>query len=372
MNLIYRLSFKLMVVQFYKRNAGLLFFFFIAFFGIIPPQYLVTTHLGLIHAQIDSPLLSLCVLVFWASYSIRCTNFICTTNNKYWDSTTSYFRSFSPKTIRINLLLVFSVVYLPITIYGILVASVAFFEENSIYGSYVLTSLLIITLCNTIYAYHFSQGRKTLVFPYRNIYPSIKINFHFNWILLSYYWRERTKVVLLLKVISYVGFNLFIIRNKDFFREDYFVLFLLLLGSFNSLLIFSGQKFLEERAQFLRNLPISLFARGMMNLITAIVYFIPELLFLIGMNHEILTYESKFLYYTFLISHFVLQFALLYSENFSYWKYIKYLVVMLFGFQMMIAVVPIYIVIVINLILSAVIFHDSYLKYEHQTSLMKD
>lgn len=361
-----------MVVQFYKRNAGLLFFFFIVFFGVIPPHYLLTTHLALINAQIDSVLLTAFVFVLWTSYSIRCTNFIQLITFKYWDSATNLYRAFPRRSSHLVLLLTFTLIFLPVSSYGVLVAFVAFHKGALIYGAYVIVVLLLITITNAIYAFRVYEEKK-LVLGSSHKKPQIKRKkFKFNWLLLSYFWHEKRTIILIMKITSYVGFNLFIIRNSDFFRKDYFSLFILLLGSLNSLLIFTGQKFLEEYAQFLRNLPISVIRRGIMILITGVIYFVPELLFLIGMDHEILTYESKLLYYGLLFSHFTLLFSLLYSENFSFWKFIKYIFVMLLGYQILISLFPIYVVIIFNLTLGFAIFNDGFLKYEHETSLMKE
>lgn len=374
MSPLLRISFRLIVVQFFKRNAGLFFFFFIVFFGIIPPRHLLSTHLALIYAQIDSALFTLLVFIFWSGYSIRCSSFIQKIVLKYWDSTTYHFTTFSNQSLFLVLLVIFSCIFLPVLLYGMVVAAVAFKEGVIIYGVYVLASLLLITIANVMYTNRIFYGRKTSFTPtltLKKLFPEGR-DFNFNWLLLGYFWHEKRNIIFLMKITSYVGFNLFIIRNSEFFRADYFSIFLLFIGSLSSLLIFSGQKFLEEHAQFLRNLPLSISRRGTMILVTGMVYFIPELLFLIGMSHETLTHQSKLIYYLLLISQFVLLFSLLYSENFGFWKYVKYIFIMLIGYQILNALIPLYIVIAINFILSYVIFNDAYLKYEHEIPLMKE
>lgn len=371
-NSITKITLKLFVREFYKRNSGFFFLFFLLCFGIIPPHYLMVTHYALIKAQMGSFYLIAIVTVIWWLYSYRGLNFVSKTLSTYWDSVLHIYQGVENKflmklSIMINLLLVF-----PVLVYAGIAATIGLIEGNFIYFGYVILICLSIVSINT-----YSVFRKFLRVPEKDVnskkWMSAKLQkYTFYTLVLNYFWSEKKGILVSLKVLSYLGFHLFILRNEAFFRIDYFTIFLLLIGFFNSLLILSAQKMKEEYGQFIRNLPIAITNRWCLLLVTGIVLYLPELIYLLGMNHLFLPLESKFALYLLLVSQFVLLFALLYTENFRFWKFMKYNFIIFLGYQVLVALISPVVIVLLNFTVSFFMFYEGYVSYEHDTSQMKE
>jgi len=365
---------KLLVSEYYKRNAGLLFLVFLLSFAIIPPQYLIATHYALILAQISSPVISAIVSILWIIYAARAVRFIRQTLLNYWDTVSSLYPIMGSYRLRLYVSISFVLVFLPVLGYALLMAYISFQQSAFIYTGYLLSTqlFLIFVSFRSIYQLFISSP----IYLKITWNPFSKIKWHdtrfiLQTLLIRFYWKEKKGALFLLKVISYVSFHVIIQRNSDFFREDYFAIFLLLIGFFHSLLIFMGHKHLEEKALFLRNLPFSIRVRAGAILLTALLIYLPELCFLVGMSHPSITIESRLVCYLMMVSQFLVLFSLLYSENFRFWKFIKYTFIIFFGYQLMIALLPIWVVIILNLPLGLLILYESYPKYEYQSSFMK-
>lgn len=362
---------KLLVVEFYKINAGLLFFLFLLCFAIIPPQYLITTHYALILAQISSPWLTALVFCLWLLYTIRGANFVRRALLRNWETVSSTYSVMGSLKLRIYMTLSCLLILLPMILYAAIVSAVAIHTDSFAYGGYILLSQLLLAGGFLLSVFQlFPTPREHAVPGRRGLEWSPKAIVH--TLLLTFYWREKKGQIVLLKIISYISFHIFILKNADFFRFDYFSIFLLLIGFFHSLLIFQGHKHLETQAQFLRNLPIPIVARGVAILLTGMLIYFPELCFLIGMEHDTITFADRILFYSLLVTQFVLLFSLLLSEKFTVAKFVKYAFITFFGYQLLVALFPVEIIILINLSFATFIFSDSYQKYEHQRSMMED
>ncbi|MDW3195518.1 MAG: hypothetical protein R8G66_24285 [Cytophagales bacterium] len=360
--------FKLVVVQFYKQNTGLFLFFFLIFFGIIPPQFLIATHAALIQAQLTSVALMIGVSFFWALYAFRCLRFMDQTFSHYQHAFLNIYQVLPTTRVYGLIAGCFIAMFLPVLIYAIIVIMMAIVQ--SVFWYIISTSLLIIaiTFCTVVLAKSaFLTSREissrflTLPgFSGADIKRSISLKF----ILLAHLWSDKKLGLLAQKLFSYLAFNFFFIRNAEIFREDYFTFFIFLIGAMNALLIFNLHKMTEEKLGFLRNLPLTMPRRIVMILLTGTVLFVPELIMMLISGFELLAIQDSLILYGVLVSQFVLLFSILYTSTLNLKKYVQYVFLLLLSYLVLYLLIPAVLIILFNLGLAYLIFHEQYHAHE--------
>jgi hypothetical protein len=363
--------FRLMVIQFYKQNMGLFLFLFLLFFGIIPPQHLIATHAALIQAQLSSIPLMIGVSFFWVLYAWRCIRFISQTCRQYRHSFLYIYQTL-PKAKSYQILArCFIVMYLPVLIYAITIIIIA--GVQGVYWHLICSILFLIsTVIVAIFLSHRSlqhpsEPRQASRLP-RFARISAKKNISISFVLLSYLWADKKIGLVAQKIFSYLSFNFFFIRNAAIFREDYFTFFVFLIGAMNALLIYNTHKMLEEKLAFLRNLPLSMPRRLLMVATTGMILFLPELIIMLISGFELLAWSESLTLHGLLASQFVLLFVILYTSRLSLKKYVQYIFLLLLSYLVLYLLFPTVLIIVFNLGMAYLIFHEQYHLYEHKTA----
>lgn len=361
---------RLIVAQFYKQNTGLFLFLFLLFFGIIPPQHLIATHATLIQAQLSNIPLMVGVSFFWVLYAGRCIRFSDQILSKYSHSLLNLYQVLPKRKIFRQMSSCFLIMYLPVLVYGLLLISIA--TNQAIYW-YVMgaTPLLIITsICSVTWM------TRSLLNPKESSKNHWKIplltrttltqHISLKFVLLSYLWHDKKIGLVAQKLFSYLCFNFFFIRNASIFREDYFTFFIFLMGAMNALLIFNTHKLTEEKLSFLRNLPLSMSHRIFMIMMTALVLFVPELIMMFISGYELLSALDSLILYGILGSQFVLLFSILYTSSLSLKKYVQYIFLLLLSYLFLYLLLPTVLIILFNLGLAFLIYHEQYHAYEYK------
>lgn len=359
---------RLIVVPYYKQNAGLFLFLFLLFFGIIPPQHLLATHAALIQAQLSSIPLMIGISFFWILYADRCIRFAAQISHKYSHSFLNIFQVFEEKKVFRRMAGCFLIMYLPVLIYGILLVVIAVTQEVHWYVIST-TSLLIFTGIGSITlmtrsllghtaSYHWQLPNWFRILKKRNI--------PLPFVMLSYLWHDKKAGLVVQKLFSYLCFNFFFIRNASIFREDYFTFFIFLMGAMNALLIFNTHKLTEEKLGFLRNLPITMYERILMIVVTGLVLSIPELIMMLVSGHKLLSITDSMVLYGLLSTQFVLLFSILYTSNLSLKKYVQYIFLLLLSYLFLYLLLPTALILLFNLGLAFLIYHEQYHSYEYK------
>lgn len=366
------LLFRLIVIQFYKQNTGFFLFLFLLFFGIIPPQHLIMTHAALIQAQLSSVPLMLGVSFFWLLYAGRCIRFIDRSFSEYRHSFLHTYQILPRRQIHQMITGYFLIMFLPVLIYGGLVMSIAL--SQAIFWHLISTILLF----SSVLIFSTLSLTKAFLLPNENgqnhwhlpalVRVRFKQNISLKFMLLAYLWADKKVGLIAQKLFSYLSFNFFFIRNAEIFREDYFTFFIFMIGAMNALLIFNTHKMMEEKLSFLRNLPITMPNRMIMMLITGLVMFIPELIMMLVSGNELLPFADSFMLYGILASQFVLMFSILYSSTLTLKKYVQYTFLMLLSYLFLYLLLPTSLIILFNLGLAYLIFHEQYTLYEHKSA----
>ncbi len=359
--------FRLIVIQFYKQNTGLFLFLFLLFFGIIPPQHLVATHAALIQAQLSSVPLMIVVSFFWVLYAGRCIRFADRSFTKYSHSLLNLYQVLPYQHILRRVLGYFTLMYLPILIYGILTISIAAVQGVSWHVIGTASLLLLILISSTVWIAKNLLQLKEWHRPYQQIRFRRKQHISTKFVLLAYLWHDKKIGLVAQKIFSYFCFNFFFIRNASIFREDYFTFFIFLMGAMNALLIFNTHKMTEEKLSFLRNLPFSMLNRIVMIIVTGFVLFVPELIIMLVSGFELLSISDSFVLYGILGTQFVLSFSILYTSNLSLKKYVQYLFLLLLSYLFLYLLLPTALIILFNIGLAFLIFHEQYHAYEYRS-----
>lgn len=372
MMLNFRFLLRLVVIEYYKQNAGLFLFLFLLFFGIIPPQHLIQTHIALIQAQLTSVPLTMGIMFFWVLYAVRCVRFMESSFAEYRHSFLYVFQQISRNHALLYVALCFILMYLPVLIY---VSVVMVFAWYGGIAWYLLASAAITFL---VFTSSMVLATKAFLVPGEKRPARIKLTFlpKFNngstglrLMLLTYFWRDKRIGLIAQKIFSYTSFNFFFIRNAEIFRADYFTFFIFLFGAMNALLIYNCHKMMEEKMMFLRNLPISMINRVTLVVIIGVILFIPELLMMLFNGHEVLTIQEAFILYGLLATQFTLLFSILYTSRLSFKKYAQYIFILLFSLIALYLILHPALIILFNLGFSYLIYQEHYHTYEHKASI---
>lgn len=118
--------FKLFVRRFYEANAGFFLFFFFVFFGAVEGGTLVRYHLSLMQSMLQSPVVLLGVFACWTLYHLKCTGFFFRIFNSAEGAFLYGLQSLDEKRRWTLLAALYTAVYAPVFVYGILLCIVGF------------------------------------------------------------------------------------------------------------------------------------------------------------------------------------------------------------------------------------------------------
>lgn len=363
MTQLLRVSLKIFVFQFYKANMGFFFFWFIFFFGIVSPHSLISYHLALIQAQVDSTLILIGAIFCWTLYDIMCIRFFERIIIKYRDSFLHVLQVVPSAKLNILIGTFHTLVFLPCLTYAVIVAVIAGNQEKQGVAIIIGSFLIFITVAGTRWLkmnLAKRTGSKIFLLPGNG-----RRTIHYIFYLLQFILKERKVTALVLKIASFFLFFIVFIRLGDGFDKVSFTNVLLLIVYLHAVLVYHAHKFIEERARFLRNLPISFAGRIIVFLVPICVIFIPELLFMLVNDLPMLTSPEIVVYYFLLVSQLLLYLVLLYTASYKLKDYIKILFAVGFGLIFLCRGVNLYWVILLQFSAAFIIFRIRYYKYEH-------
>lgn len=365
MSSAYKTLTRIIVEQFYIANAGFFLFFFLLFFGIIPPQYLITTHYTVILAIISSPL-AIGAGLLWVFYGIKCFDFFKKKVLKYRDSFLNLYQLMNHSKLLFLIGFIFVLIFFPVLIYAIVVVLIAF--SLGLYLVAVCFSLLLLLIIlvsilrvHTTFVNGINDNTKWLV-SFQSLSKGIS---GFNWFFLIYLLKHRVMSLLVLKTISIGGLYALLVVYKESFKKEYFGSFILFIAIAHGLIIFFLHKLKEERMSFLRNLPLQSRTKLGMLLNTGCFLFLPELITMFQLGSNATSFLDTLMFYSLLISQFILYFVLLYSDTFSFRKYVRYLFIILATLWVLSLFIGFWALIPFCLGLSYLIYREHYLEYEH-------
>ncbi|MFT4204641.1 MAG: hypothetical protein QM610_12120 [Chitinophagaceae bacterium] len=273
MNIVNHILSKIIVKDFYKRNAWWMLVLFMALFGLVQQPVKLHKHLmyyintngkALLFYILSIGIYTLNTIIFQINllrkHENRFLQSLCLLDNK------------RKATIIYGLQMI---LLAPILLYTIATILVGY--SNHLYNnSNTLTIALIVLLFTgtIIVTKHINNRSKNITFP--NI--KIKIPHFFTGLLCNYIWKEKRSKLLWCKIASTLALSIPLIRNSDsFYLSDFSIFWAASLGA-NLVLLYDVFVFFNTGLRFTRQLPISLYTLYCQLLVTGVAIIVPECL----------------------------------------------------------------------------------------------
>lgn len=264
-------------VQFYQRNAGLFLFIFILMFGIIPGPLLLSYHLTLIHAMLDSSIMLTGVCFVWLLYAMKCAQFAMKTFSEPQHQFLYIVANLTRQTQFISLLAAQLFMYLPVLIYSMLVAIIGFANGKFPEAMIVLAFNSLLCFGSTLwYQRKLNHPNPEIKYFLSSV---IRIDFvkPFPWYFISQLMNEMKVIFVVTKFFSVIIIIAFL---NGFFIDNYdsrVVMLGFLAGlAAHCVMIFEFRKFEETFLSFYRNLPVTLFKRFFLYGFIYLLILLPE------------------------------------------------------------------------------------------------
>ncbi|MBA3648122.1 MAG: hypothetical protein H0W62_06160 [Chitinophagales bacterium] len=356
---------RVIVAQFYQRNAGLFLFLFILLFGVVHGEEVLYYHLTLIYAMLDSNLFMAVIFIVWLLYGLKCAQFTTKSLSEPENSFINVIACLSKREQLLALINLQWLLFLPVLIYTLFIISVGIYTKC--FGQVLLVIAYNFLLCGlsaVFYRYkiqHPDSGKSLIRFPFL----TIKIPKNYPAFFITYLLNELKIIFIVTKFFSatvLIAFlNGFFINVND--SRIPFLGFLLGIIA-HCMLVFEFRKFEETRLNFSRNLPIS---RGKRFLSMAMVYtvvLLPEIIILITSIPTIISAINFILLAVFGISTLLFLHCLLYWPIRDTEVFLKY-VFGTFSILFFLILYKAYVAIISMLLLiSLLIFFLRYYRYE--------
>ena len=318
---------RILVVEFYTRNAGQFLFIFFIMFGMVEGSQLLNYHLSLIIGVINSTLFYLGVLAVWLLYGIKSLQFVTSQLAKPEHSFFYALASLPPATQVLLFFIVHLLIQQPVWIYALAIVGVAFAQHNWFIGTEIL--VFNITLCfllSIITVYKLNN-------PSSNAYTSFLKTPSFlkqslAWFYGAFILNELKIILLVTKLFSYFALYGFLQIRVDHYENRIALMGLLVGLAANSVLIFELRKWEDSYLLFIKNLPLTSVKRYLTMATVFALLLLPELFLLITHNIQFMDILGNLL---FSISFQLLLFALVHHLKMDMDKYIQYLLIIFLG-----------------------------------------
>ena len=274
MNIINRVLSKIIIQDFYKRNAWWLLMLFMAFFGLVKNPVILHKEI-MYYIQSSSMGLSAYILLTFL-YSGHVILFQNAVFQKQENLFLQHIRLRSCKkkiaifcSIQVGLLL-------PVLVYSLFTLFIGI--QHQFYrsaGILTLSSLFSLFVCvySSLRNINGNYTRQTIFNKIRFPLPGF-----FSAYLLNYMWREQRKKLVWIKIASLLILSIPLVRNQDNFQLSDFNIFWAASLSTNLILLYDIFVFFNTRLRFMRQIPISVYHFYLQLLLTCVVILVPECL----------------------------------------------------------------------------------------------
>lgn len=354
--------YTLLVNKFYKVNAGFFLFLALVLFGILPAADTLHLHRGLMLAATSSVTgvgIASCIILLYAS---RCLFF--TLRELSLPELTFLHNMQALKDPRqlLYLGMVFSCTYLPLFIYAGITAWLGLTQGNYIYSLLLLLILLTtIIICTYIIFRRINGTYKESKLKLPDFDLPEKGYYSF---LLHYSIHEKKGVLVAIKFFSILALQLLVALNADKASKENICFLMMLCISAHALLPVHYTRFIEGQMPFLRNMPLTLLRRYSLPAFSFAVIFLPELLFLLWNEKNIIPISTILSLYLLAITRLLLYYSIQYLPRMSTERFTMLVFFMFFASMILLASLPLWLFIIIESIISILLFYTLYYKYE--------
>lgn len=372
MNPLANILFKSLIKPYYKQNAGLfafLIFIMFAAVGRANEAGLLEYHYSLIRALLINPVILIGVFTAWFLYAQKCEQFVAQTLSRQDHAFLDILCRLRPLQSFGLLLIVQFVLFLPVSLYSILIIGVALYHHW--YAQLILVCLYILALClltDCWYVYLLYHPGKTWLLSRWRI-PAVYLERFYPVLFVRYILKKRKLLYFVIKLYS-CGILYLMVVNQTTTEHDLGMIILFYsFGLFGHGVLIHRLRNMEETGLFFyRGLAVSIVGRYLQYAGLYFFLFIPEMMTIGWLTPYHLQYSAAFLFVFFGYSVLLLLNSLLFIRAFSMLDYLKILVGIFF--MVFIGVLTGFILwfATFSIILSGYVFSVKYYHYEQKAT----
>ena len=354
---------KVFVVRYYKINAGFFLFVFLVLFGIMNTRDILDFHHAVMSAITGSFLYLGVATVVWALYWFKCVSF--SVKQIYLPENSFFYNMQSVGNSRQLLLFlrVHLALYFPMLVYGILTAIVGAKEGNYLLAACVIVVQLLLCFSGALISFQTVNGtwKKPLItFPSFDVFEKKSFPFY----LLHYSLHSRKGTFIGIKFFSLLLLQIMVAANSDQVSKEAICVLIMFPISGHSLLPFYYVQFMETELACVRNLPIGLWRRFSVFVLTYAILFLPELAFLLYNEHAVMPMPMILSLYALAVSQMSLYTSLQYLRKMTNERYTSVVFGLFFTLLLLSASVNLWVIFAAEAILALVLFFVFYDPYE--------
>ncbi len=366
MRKIFNTVFRLLVVRFYKLNAGFFLLLFVLLFGVVSPPIIISYHLALINGIIQVPVFMIIVMVIWFFYNLKCIFFCLRTVET---DTSNLLFNFQAIDTWKQVLLLFSshfLLYFPIFAYVLFILNIAVQQGNT---SAVISLLIFHSSMYilAIYVYY-----RKLNFPFREwalanqlskiTRFSIRKSVYF---YLFYYTIDSLKLgFFVLKVVSLLLLGVILVVNQKEFQVRNFIIFFLLIILTHAIIVYNYVGFIEKKMSFIKNLPLSVWKYLNIYAIIYCLILLPELIYIIINGQNLIPLDNILLFFGISVGQLLLYTAVLYASLFRMKTYVKIILAIYLSSSVLLLSEQYFLFFAVQLAIAVLLFITHYHRFE--------
>ena len=364
------LLFRLLVARFYRINAGFFLVILIVFFGLMSAKEVVMLHTAIMEAVTGSALfcgISLCVFLL---YNFKCIAFCMREldapesgflyNMQGVNSTKQYLLFLQCHTAN----------YLPFLVYGAFTVYIGVSGHNYFLAGVIGAWQLLMCLAGAyicFYKVNFTWKKPMVTLPEYNLFPRKSYSMY----LVYYSLYNRKGAFIAIKIFSLLLLQFLVSLNADKVSRENICFVILFVVSAHALLPLYYSRFIEQELSYLRNMPLSLWYRYSVYVITYAIIFIPELLFLLWNEHQVMSIWVIISLYCIAVSRLCLYTSLQYFQKLNTDKYTLLVFALFFVTFMLLATVSLWPFIIAESAISVILFLILYYRFEPANRLVE-
>ncbi|MBX2905509.1 MAG: hypothetical protein KF744_05690 [Taibaiella sp.] len=359
-----QILFKTIVARFYVINTGFFLVSFILLFGLLNGRATIDLHHFIMHKICTSPGFFLGALVLWGLYALKCLGFMLRTVKSQSNTFLLTMQTLPDRKQKLLLAECYTAMLMPLLVYSAVTVVVGMMEGSvALLLSFAFLQLALVAVSILVFNTLNSTWKKSaLNIP--AILPAIRKPFVSY--LLHFSLAERKGTFIGMKLLSLLLLQGMVMANKYTVDRESVSVLMMFLVSAHALLPLFYTGFMEGKAGFVRNLPVTRLRVLFTYLLTYAITFLPELLFLLINSKHAISLNQVLSLYSVALSQLLLYTALQYIPKMNTERYTMVVFAFFFASLLFLASFNLWPLVVTELTAAITVFYFFYYRYEAQ------
>ncbi len=344
-------------------NAGFFLFLFLILFAILPGPDTIRLHRGLMEAATGSWAFAGIAAVVFLLYNFKCISFTIKELNLPENNFLFNLQALSDDKQWLLYLQCHAGCYFPLFLYGTVTAFVGYSGHQYLIGTCILIWQVLMCIAGA-YVY-FTRINSTWKRPVLTL-PSFTLvrQKSFLFYLLHFSLENKKGTFIAIKIFSLLLLQFLVILNDGKASKENVCFLVLFCISAHALLPVYYVRFTETDLGFLRNLPLSLGKRLLAFVLTYAIIFIPEILFLLWNERNVMPVQLTLSVYILAVSRLTLYTSMQYINNMTIDRFTSIVLGMFFVSLVLLASLNLWVFITIETVVAVALFFRLYYRYE--------